>query len=152
MALAVVICIHRLKALDFWIGAALTLAAFMTRPEWAYVPVPLFAYLLIIAARRGQFRRLLPHAIAGVLVVYALLGLYIFINGQQNGYPGITFVQRQNLVDKVMEYQMQNEAPPGYAAVGQKVNAFLANHPSDPYQLEEQYPQIADNYWELGSN
>lgn len=152
LALAVVICIHRLKALHLWLVAALTLAAFMTRPEWVYVPAPLFAYLLIVAARRGRFRRLLPHAIAAVLVIYAFLSLYVYVNGQQNGFPGITFVQRQNLVGKVMEYQMQNEAPPDYAQVAQHVNTFLANHPPDPYQLEGQYPQIADNYWELGGN
>jgi 4-amino-4-deoxy-L-arabinose transferase-like glycosyltransferase len=152
LALAVVVYVQRSKVRDLWLVAALTLALFMTRPEWVYLPVPLFAYLLFIAARRGKFRRLLPHALGAVLVLYGVLGLYIYVNGQQNGFYGITEVQRLNLVGKVLQYHMQDEAPPEYAALVQDIDTFLKTHPPDPYQLADEYPIFAKNYWELGGD
>jgi len=90
LTLTTVLFVRRPGARAMWLVAACTLLTFMTRGEWAYVPIPLFAYLMVVAARRGTFRRLLPHAVAGVLFLYGTLGLYIFVNATQNDVPGIT--------------------------------------------------------------
>ncbi len=153
LALSVTLCIFTLRARYLWLVAAFTLLAFMTHPEWVYAPVPIFAYLLFIAARRGTFRRLLPHALGAVLVLYGCLGLFIYVNATQNGFPGITDVQGINLLGKVIEYNMQNEAPPQYAAITQQLNAYLAaGGERSPYTFALYYPPITANYWALADS
>ena len=151
LALMVVIFVQTVKARDFWLVAVLLLLTFLTRPEWVYAPVPLFAYLLFLAARRGKLRVLLPHAIAALVLLYGVLGLYIYVNATENGYTGISFIQNINELGKVMQYQMQNEAPPQDAALTQKINSFLATHPDGtPYQLREDgAPELSANNWAI---
>ena len=153
LALAVTLFLLTLRARLLWLVAALLLVAFMTHPEWIYAPVPIFAYLLIFAWRRGKLRRLLPHAVAAVLLLYGCLGLFVYVNTTQNGFPGITDVQGINLLGKVIEYRMQNEAPAQYAVVTQKLDAYLATagEPT-PYGFADYYPPIASNYWSLADS
>lgn len=153
LALAVVIFAHTFKARDFWLVAVVLLALFMTRPEWMYFPIPLFAYLLFLAARRGKFRRLLPHSLVAVFLMYAILGLYVYTNATENGYAGVTFIQNVNLLGKVMQYHMQNEAPAQYAAAAQKVNIVLARNPqASPFDLAVPYSEFTTNYWKLSGD
>ncbi len=149
LALVVVLFVRSLRLRDLWLVAALTLILFMTRPEWIYVPVPLFFYLMVIAARRGKLRRLLPHSIAAVLLLYGVLGLYVYANAAQFGVAGVTDVQNINLLGKVIQYHMQNEAPPEYAAVAQVVNTYVQHGGGNPYDLASLYPPLADHYWSL---
>jgi hypothetical protein len=118
-----------------------------------YLPVPLSAYLLFLAVRRRKLRVLLPHAIAALVLLYGVLGLYIYVNATENGYTGISFIQNINVLGKVMQYQMQNEAPPQYAALTQKINIYLATHPDGtPYKLQaDNAPEISANNWALSS-
>jgi 4-amino-4-deoxy-L-arabinose transferase-like glycosyltransferase len=151
LACMVVIFVQTGRVRDFWVIALLMLATFMTRPEWVYAPVPLFAYLLFLAARRGKLRRLLPHAIAALVLLYGVLGLYIYVNATQNDYTGISFIQNINELGKVMQYQMQNEAPAQYGALTQKINTLLAQNPdATPYTLQEGLaPEISANDWAI---
>ena len=153
LALMVVIFVQTVKARDFWLVAVLLLLTFLTRPEWVYAPVPLFAYLLFLAARRGKLRALLPHAIAALVLLYGVLGLYIYVNATENGYTGISFIQNINELGKVMQYQMQNEAPSQYAALTQKINIYLATHPDGtPYKLQaDGAPELSANNWAISS-
>jgi hypothetical protein len=155
LALAAVWYTRRVSARRLWLVAVLLLLAFLSRPEWVYFPPLLLAFLLMIAARRGCFRRLLPHALAALLVLYGLLGLYIYENSIQYGFTGITFIQNVNLLGKVLEYHMQNEAPPQYAAVAQQIDAALA-HPQarslDPYVVERYDPALGKNDWALAGS
>ncbi len=153
LAFVSVIFVQTLKLRHFWLVAILTLATFMTRPEWMYVPVPLFAYLLFVAARRGWFRRLFPHALIAIALLYGVLGLYIYDNAIQNGYAGVSYIQDVNLLGKVMQYRMQNEASPQYAAETQKINAMLAQKPNaTPYELAAKYPEFKENKWMLSGD
>ncbi len=155
LALAAVWYIQRVSARRLWLVAFLLLWLFMTRPEWVYLPVLLLAYLLFVAARRKQFRHLLPHALIAVVVLYGLLGLFIYENTVQYGYTGITRIQNTNLVGKILQYNMQDEAPPEYADVMQHVDAFLAGPQGpgrDPYLLQVAYPAISQNNWPLGGS
>jgi 4-amino-4-deoxy-L-arabinose transferase-like glycosyltransferase len=151
LACMVVIFVRTVKARDFWLVAVLTLLTFLTRSEWVYAPVPLFAYLLFLAARRGKLRALLPHVVAALVLLYGVLGLYIYVNATENGYVGISFIQNINELGKVMQYQMQNEAPPQDAALTQKINIYLATHPDGtPYKLQaDGTTEISTNNWAI---
>jgi len=150
LALAVVLFIQTVKPGYLWLVAGFMLVLFMTRPEWIYLPAPLFAYLLIATRRHGKLRRLLLHGIVAVVLLYSVLGLFIYANATQNGYAGISYVQNINMVGKVLQYHMQDEAPPQYAAVAREVDSFAAHGGWNPYNLVHQYPPIAANQWSLG--
>jgi hypothetical protein len=152
LALVVVLFIQTMKPGYFWAAAGFTLALFMTRPEWVYLPVPLFLYLLMIARRRGNLRRMLPHSIAAVVLLYLLLGLFIYQNATQNGYAGITYIQNINLLGKVLQYHMQNEAPTQYAGVAQVANTFVQQGGWDPNQLVVLSPSLRAHHWSLAGS
>jgi hypothetical protein len=142
LALASVVFVRTLRARDLWLVAGLTLLMFMTRPEWIYVPLPLFAVLLAVAARRGGLRRLLPHAILAVMALYLALGFYAYRNVVDTGYAGVTSVQNVNVLGKVMQYGMQDEAPPQYAQITHLVNAYLASGRTGPWGLVDATPLL----------
>ncbi len=155
LALAAIWYLQRVSARRLWLVAALLLLVFMTRPEWAYFPALLLGYLLFMAARRGQFRRLLPHALAALVVLYGLLGLFIYENSVQYGFTGITYIQNVNLLGKVLQYHMQNDAPPQYAAVAKQLDVILTYPKArglDPYLVEPYYPALGQHYWSLAGS
>jgi len=153
LALVVVIFAHTFKVRDFWLVVVVLFALFMTRPEWIYLPIPLFAYLLMLAARRGKFRRLLVHSLVAVLLMYSILGLYVYTNATENSYLGVTFIQNVNLLGKVMQYHMQNEAPARYATATQKINTILAQNPqASPFDVARQYPEFTTDNWKLSGD
>ncbi len=152
LTLAAVLFVHTLRAREFWLVALFALAAFMTRPEWVYVPIPLFAYLLFVAARRARFRCLLPHALLALVVLYGVLGLFIYQNAKENGCACLTFIQRLNMVGKVLQYHMQDEATPEYTLVMQKADALVAQGSVSPYRFAAEYPEITAHDWKLGGD
>ena len=135
LALAVVVFLSSQRLLAFWLVAVCTLMLFFTRPEWMYLPLPLFAYLLLVAAWRGAFRRLLPHALAALILLYAILGGYVSINATQNHFHGATLIQNINELGKVLQYHMQDEAPPQYAYVSRILDKYVARGTTDPYPI-----------------
>jgi|GEM_PF-474416 len=150
LALLVVLFLQRWQTRYLWLVALCTLLLFMTRPEWIYLPVPLFVYLLFIAWRHGRLRRFLPHSLAALVLLYAVLGLYSYENGVQNGYTGVTDNQRANLLGKVLQYHMQNEAPPEYAQVAAIVNTFVEQGSTDPnWLVSNVYPPLGADHWKL---
>ncbi len=149
LTLAILLLIRAWRIRYMWLAAVFLLLAFMTRPEWTYGPVLLFGFLLLVAARHGRFRRVVPHALAAVLVLYGALGLYIYENATHNGYAGISVIQRINLLGKVMQYDMQNEAPPQYAQLTQEINAYRSTGAHSPYAFAELHPEVAANNWAL---
>lgn len=151
LALALVLFVRTLRVSLLWLVAALLLLAVMTRAEWDYAPVLIFAFLLIVAARHGRFRRLAPHALAAVLLVYSVLGLYIYGNATLNGFAGVTVIQRANLLGKVLQYNMQSEAPPQYAALAQEANAYRATGAIDPWGFAVLHPEVRANNWALAN-
>lgn len=152
LALAVLLFLRRPSARLLWIVAAVTLLLFMTRPEWVYAPVPLFAYLLIVAWRKGHFRTLVKHAALAVVALYLILGAYVTVNAVGNGYRGVSEVQNLNLFGKILEYQMQDEAPPEYADLTREVDAYVAAGNTLPNGfLYHHQDLVADHYQRLGA-
>ncbi|HEU4783163.1 MAG TPA: hypothetical protein VFS83_07485, partial [Ktedonobacterales bacterium] len=150
LALALVLALRWPRPLALWGVAVALLALFLTRPEWIYLPIPLFACLLILAWRRGLMRRLLPTAIFALAVLYGALGGYVILNRVQNDCACVTYISNVNLLGKVMQYRMEREAPPQYAAMTQLVSAHVARGDTDPWNvLREDYPPLHRDYFAL---
>lgn len=145
LALAVVYFLYNLRARILWLVAICTLLLFMTRPEWIYLPVPLFAYLLLVAAWRGRVRQLLLHAALSLVLLYSVLGGYILINTTQNHFPGLTWIQNINELGKVLQYKMQDEAPLQYAGISRALDSYVTQGITDPYIILNQQPSLARN-------
>lgn len=135
LALAAVVFLSSLRVSAFWLMTVCMLLLFFTRPEWMYLPLPLITYLLLIAAWRGAFRHLLPSALASLVLCYAMLGGYIFINATQNHFHGVTLIQNINELGKVLQYHMQDEAPPQDAYISRILDKYTARGTIDPYPI-----------------
>lgn len=146
LALAIVVFIERPGARLFWLVAVLTLALFMTRADWYLLPVPLFAYLLFVAHRHGLTRRLLPHAIAAIVLLYAVQGGYIAMNAHVNGFAGLTSDENINLYGKVLQYHMEGEAPAQFANIASSTELdILIHHTRDPWAIFWADPALGRN-------
>lgn len=150
LAWVTVLFIQRFRTRYLWLMATLILGLFLTRPEWIFVAIPLYAYLILLARRQKQLtRRLLAHTIASVLLLYSALAGYIAVNATQYHYFGVADTQNFNTWGKVIQYDMQNEAPPQYARITAITNTFHAHGGLNPYTLVQQNPWLAQNHYEL---
>ncbi|GCE27326.1 hypothetical protein KDA_28100 [Dictyobacter alpinus] len=145
-SLLLAICIMRSgnMALLKWLGLFLALL-FFTRPEWASFPILLFAYLLWNGYRRSEFRSKLLSMVRVAIVLYALLAIYIGCNFFIHHYLGLTSVENMNLIGKVMQYHMQNEAPPGYEHIQRIIDFNVTHTHLSPYQLLGKHPELGRN-------
>ncbi|GCE07141.1 hypothetical protein KDAU_44700 [Dictyobacter aurantiacus] len=133
-----------------WLTLCLGLL-FFTRPEWAAFPVLLYAYLLWMRCGRERLRLLLPRLARPLVVLYVLLGGYVLGNLLINHYPGLTYVENMNLIGKVMQYQMQNEAPPQYESLRRVIDDNVRHAHLTPYQLVARHPELGrDNGRQMG--
>jgi len=135
LALACVFFLSTLQARRLWLVTACTLLLVFTRPEWIFLPLPLFAYMLLVALWQGQARRLLLHALASIFLLYALLGGYVYINATQNHFAGLTWIEDINALGKVLQYNMQDEALPQYANISRILDRYVAKDIKDPYAI-----------------
>lgn len=153
LALALVIALRWLDPRTLWGVTLALLALFLTRPEWIYLPIPLFACLLLLAARRGLLRRLLPTAALALGVLYGALGGYVMLNRVQNSCTCVTYISNINLLGKVMQYRMAGEAPPQYSEMTRLVQAHLARDDDDPWNvIREDYPPLKRDYFALAGD
>jgi hypothetical protein len=149
LALAIVIFLQTLCRRVLWLVALCSWLLFFTRPEWMYLPVPLFAYLLFSSVKRGMFMRILPHAVVSLVILYTFVGGYVYINAVQNHFVGVTWIQNINELGKVIQYRMQNETTPQYASVSHILDTHIAAHMSDPYFILAREPSLTENYASL---
>ncbi|GLV60525.1 hypothetical protein KDH_73440 [Dictyobacter sp. S3.2.2.5] len=133
-----------------WLTLCLGLL-FFTRPEWAAFPVLLYAYLLWMRYGRERLRPLLLRLGLPLVVLYVLLGGYVLGNLFINHYSGLTYVENMNLIGKVMQYQMQNEAPPQYESLRRVIDDNVRHAHLTPYQLVARHPELGrDNGRQMG--
>jgi hypothetical protein len=149
LALTIVLFLRRPNVRLLWLVAGALLLALMTRTEWMYIAVPLFAFLLISTRGLGIRRRLALHACAAVVLFYTALGLYTYANGPQNAYGPFVVIPRIVGLGKVFQYRMQHEAPSKYAAWTSRIDAFLAEGDRGPYVFGDIYPEFSANYFRL---
>jgi hypothetical protein len=143
LALAVVSFMRTLRMSVMWIVVVCMVLVLFTRPEWIYLPVPLFAYFLLVAVRGKVVRRFLIHALLALVFIYALLGSYIGINTQVNHYPGLTAIENFNLLGKVLQYNMQDEAPARDAQISHELDILVAREGRDPYPVLHYMPSLS---------
>lgn len=153
LALAVVAFIERPRVWRFWLVALLTLVLFMSRAEWYLVPIPLFAYLLYTAHRRGLTRRLLPHALLATALLYAVMFGYVQLNAHVNGVAQLTSDENINLYGKITQYNMQGEAPPQFASFASITEHVMhVRHTHDPWVIYWADPPLGrDNFDAMGA-
>lgn len=143
LALASVYFLSTLQARRLWLVTLCMVLLAFTRPEWIFLPLPLFAYLLLVALWRGRARGLLLHALAAIFLVYALLGGYVYINATQNHFSGLTSIEDINALGKVMQYNMQDEALPQYAHISRIIDKYIYEGIKDPYVVLIREPSIS---------
>jgi hypothetical protein len=155
--LAVVLFFQKPGARRLWLIAAALMLTLMTRTEWMYIAVPLFAFLVMSTRGLGLARRLALHALGAVVLLYGALGAYTYANGPQNGYGPFVVIPRINGLGKVFQYRMQDDAPPKYASWTRRIDVYLGDgHVSPqgladggPYVFGELYPQFSANNFQL---
>lgn len=153
LALALVVALRWPGPLTLCGVTVALLALFLTRPEWIYLPIPIFACLLILAWRRGLARRLLPATILALAALYGTLGGYVLRNHAQNGCACVTYISNVNLLGKVMQYHMERDAPPQYATLTQLVLDYVERGDADPWNiLREDYPPIHRDHFALAGD
>ncbi|TMC92923.1 MAG: hypothetical protein E6J11_18270 [Chloroflexi bacterium] len=149
LTLALVYYVHTLRLHAFWLVVVCLVLLVFTRPEWLYLPVPLFAFVLLVAVRRGVRWRsglvVLLNIVVALTCIYTLVGIYIYINTRQNNYPGLTAVENFNLMGKVLQYNMQDEAPPQYAQISHQLDILVVKD-RDPYHILPYVPALAKDY------
>jgi hypothetical protein len=146
LALATASFLCSLRTYTLWLVTICMLLLLLTRPEWIYLPVPLFAYLLLIAAWRNSFRRLLLHVLASVVLLYAVLGGYVYINATQSHFAGLTWIENINPLGKVLQYNMQDEAPPQFVDIRRTLDTYVAEGMLDPYPILAHEPSLSSDY------
>src|ERR1700686_627725 len=113
-----------------------------TRPEWAYFPILFYAYQFFLLIPRKDRRRLLfPHLIS-VVTIYALLGGYIAANAIRNGYAGLSYIENINLFGKILQYNMQNEAPAQYQHFSRVLDTFVSRGIRSPFAILYAVPAL----------
>jgi hypothetical protein len=150
LALTIVLFFRRPGARALWLVAAVLLLALMTRTEWMYVAVPLFAVLVISTRSLGIARRLALHSVAAIAIFYSTLGVYVYACGPQNGYGPFVVIPRIVALGKVFQYRMQDDAPPKYAVWTRRMDEYLAFENRGPYVFALRYPAISADFWKVG--
>ncbi|MGH2514050.1 MAG: glycosyltransferase family 39 protein [Ktedonobacterales bacterium] len=151
LALALVRIAQAPQPRILWLAMGILFALGMTRPEWLYFVVPFVGFVLLVSWKHGAFRQVLPHALTALVLFSALCGLYLYGNARQ-GYAGFGENQNEDLLGKVMQYHMQNEAPPQYAAITQHVNAILALGDENPGHVIFGDPPLESNHFTLAAS
>lgn len=129
----------------FWLLIICTVPLFLTRPEWVYLPVPLAGYCLYVAWRRGVAHRLFRHVLLSLLLIYAIVGGYSVGNFFMNHYAGLTAIENMNIIGKVLQYNMQDEADPQYAATVRKIDVYRSRGDWDPYHILPHVHELAQD-------
>src|SRR5437588_3169277 len=135
--------IRSMRVCAFWCMVACLILLFLTRPEWVYLPVPLIIYLLLVVRHRGVFRHWLRRSLVALALIYTIVLTYVGINGLINHYFGLTAVVNFNLMGKVLQYNMQDEAPAQDATLSRQLDVVIAHVDKDPYHVLRYLPSLA---------
>jgi hypothetical protein len=146
LALAVTLFLRTWRPVFLWLVTLCTLLLFFTRPEWIYLPSLLFAYLLLVAGWRGMLRHFWPRILLALVLVYGVLGGYVFLNATQNHFSGVTWLPNISLLGKVLQYRMEDEASPQDAEISRILDTYAEKGITDPYIILSQQPVLARDY------
>jgi hypothetical protein len=128
----------------FWASICFLLLLLFTRPEWEILPILLCGYLLVFS-RKNAVRSLFPHLLAALLVIYMLIGSYILVNRLFGNFPGLTTVENMNIIGKVLQYHMQDEAGPEDRTLSLIFDKYTLRGQRDPYYILGHEPELERN-------
>lgn len=146
LALLVVAYVRWPHARTLWALGGVMLMLSVTRPEWIAFAVILFGFLLVVAWRRDLFRRHAGHIIAVLALFCAACGGYAIANGVLNGTTGFSINENMDLLGKVQQYHMQDEASPQFAAFTRVIDQNAARGDYDPFHLVFYQPLTESHY------
>lgn len=146
---AVVSFTIRPRASAAWLIAALATATTFTRPEWILLPLALALYFAVWAVRRPMPRSVLLHGLAATGAAYALVALYIAGNAVFNHFPGTSEINNISILGKVMQYNMQLEAPAQYRDQALIVDQYVNVSHLNVWHVVTENPAFAADHYQL---
>ena len=128
----------------FWASICFLLLLLFTRPEWEFLPILLCIYLLILL-KKPVMRRILPHLFAALLLLYIPIAAYILVNTLAGGFPGLTTVENMNIIGKVLQYHMQDEAAAEDQPISRILDRYTSHGERSPYYILGHEPELSKN-------
>ncbi|HEY1421323.1 MAG TPA: hypothetical protein VGG90_11535 [Candidatus Dormibacteraeota bacterium] len=135
-----------------WTIAALATATTFTRPEWTFLPLALCVYFAVWALVRSLPRRVIVHGLAATAACYLVIGGYVAGNAVFNGYAGTSEINNISLLGKVMQYDMQLEAPARYRTQALVVDQYVNVTHLNVWHLITEHPEFAANHYALSGD
>jgi hypothetical protein len=129
----------------FWIGAVSLLLLLFTRPEWVFFPAILFPILILFTWKKLPVRAVLLPVISSLVVIYLLVGGYIYANARINHIASLSYVTNMNLIGKVLQYRMQDESPYN-SYLSHTYDSYLKQGIDSPFQITSRVQGLGDNY------
>lgn len=128
-----------------WTQTVFLLLLIFTRPEWVIYPLLILGYTLCAARHHAFMRHLLRKVLTACCILYVLIGSYVAANIIMNHYVGLTSVENMNLIGKVIQYRMYNEAIPEYQSTARIITRYVEHGQTSPYQILGKEPELAVN-------
>jgi len=135
----------------FWASICFLLLLLFTRPEWEFLPILLSVYLLILL-KKPAMRRILRHLLAALLLIYIPIASYILVNTLAGGFAGLTTVENMNMIGKVLQYHMQNEAAAEDQPISRIFDKYTSHGERSPYYILGYEPELSKNNGQLPTN
>lgn len=124
----------------------------MTRPFYLFLPALIGLALLARALGLRAPRRELATLGLALVVVYALVGGYVALNGATNGYYGVSYISDANLFGKVLEYRMLDyPVPAQFQPIQGDARQFAVVGDGLPWTFAREYGYTGDFYHPLGA-
>jgi hypothetical protein len=146
---ALVILARRPTPRIVWTAALLAVLLALTRSEWLFFPLGAAIYFAIWAQRRPLPRPVLLHGLAALAACYAAVGLYVAGNAAFNGYAGTSDINNISLLGKVMQYDMQLEAPARYHDEALLVDRYVNVTHLNVWHIVTENPSFASDHYAL---
>ena len=138
-----ILFVRNRRLLYFWISAVCLLFLLFARPEWVLFPCMLFPMLIFATWKKLPVRTVLLSAGSALLVIYLLVGSYIYVNARMNHVASLSSVTNMNLIGKVLQYHMQDESP--YNPSLSRIYDTFAKEGRSPYYITGHVPGLGDN-------
>ncbi len=143
--LCAVLFMRNKNQLFFWLSSVFLLLLMFTRPEWILFPFLLYGYMIFATRKMLRPRALYPKIVSMLLVIYILIGAYVYCNARFNGVAGLSTVDNANLIGKVIQYHMQNDTPVN-KKLASEYSWFIGHGLTSPYQIAEHDPKLGQNH------
>jgi hypothetical protein len=143
--LMAVLFLKTLRYRFFWLASLCLFCLVFTRPEWILLPCLLFAYMLIKTRKKLARRTIVLHTAGALLLIYGCIGAYIVANKAINGVASLSIVSDMNIIGKMIQYRMQDEAPYN-PYLSHIFDRFIREGITSPYQILGKAPELGGRH------